>query len=369
LNNGKISLGMKIVFLARRFYPQVGGVEKHVLEIGKRLVKKGHKVIVIAELEKNTNGQDYHSVPKSARLTGKVAGIEIYRINPGTNEWLKKFRIWKQLWKHKKILATADIIHCHDVFFWYLPFRFLYPNKKVFTTFHGYEGNKIPKIKAIFMHKLTERLSRGNICVGDVLTKWYSTLPTFITYGAVDKTLIAQGAKFLKPTKDVIFIGRLEEETGIMEYLKALNLLKERKINLILDVFGDGVLMSEAKEYAKANSLNVNFKGFIPDVTDFIKDYRYVFTSRYLGILEAMALQKPVFAVYNNEIKKDYLQMAPFAKYISITGEAALIANAVASYIEKKNLEVPRAYLWVKSETWEKMVNLYLRLWGFQRKI
>jgi len=43
---------MRLCFLARRFYPEVGGVEKHVMEIGKRLVKKGHKVIVIAELEK-----------------------------------------------------------------------------------------------------------------------------------------------------------------------------------------------------------------------------------------------------------------------------------------------------------------------------
>jgi len=73
--------------------------------------------------------------------------------------------------------------------------------------------------------------------------------------------------------------------------------------------------------------------------------------------------KKPVFAEYNNLIKKDYLQMAPFAKYISITGDAALISNAVSSYIEKKNLEVARAYLWAKNETWEKMVNLYLRLW------
>jgi hypothetical protein len=87
-----------------------------------------------------------------------------------------------------------------------------------------------------------------------------------------------------------------------------------------------------------------------------------------LGILEAMALQKPVFAVYNNEIKKDYLQMTPFAKYISITSDGTLISNAISSYIEKKNLEVVRAYLWVKNETWEKMVNLYLRLWTNEKQ-
>ena len=356
---------MTIVFLARRFYPQIGGVEKHVLEVGKRLVKKGHKVIVITELEKNTNGQNYHSVSKSARLTGKVAGIEIFRINAGADDWFKKFRVWKQLWKLKKIIISADIVHCHDVFFWYLPFRFLYPTKKVYTTFHGYEGNNIPNTKAKLMHKLAEKLSYGNICVGDFLKKWYGTKPTFVTYGAVNlsdsktknsKTNVSQ-------KNSAMFLGRLEEETGILEYLKALNFLQERRIILSLDVYGDGALKSESLNYSKTHNLRVNFKGFVGNASSFIKNYEYVFCSRYLGILEAMALQKPVFAQYNNEIKRDYLQMAPFAKYISITSDAALISNAVENYMEKKNLEVTRAYLWVKNETWEKMVNLYLRLW------
>ena len=93
---------MTILFFAKRFYPEIGGVEKHVLEIGKRLVKKGNRVIVVTELEKNTNNVNYHSASKSATLAGKVDGIEIYRINPGKNNWFKKFRIWKELWRLKK---------------------------------------------------------------------------------------------------------------------------------------------------------------------------------------------------------------------------------------------------------------------------
>lgn len=134
-------------------------------------------------------------------------------------------------------------------------------------------------------------------------------------------------------------------------------------MDLHLDVYGDGALKSESIKYSKAHKLSVNFKGFVVNASDFIKDYEYIFCSRYLGMLEGMALQKPIFAVYNNEIKKDYLQMTPFAKYISITSDGTLVANAVSAYKDKKNLEVVRAYLWVKNETWEKMVNLYLGLW------
>ena len=355
------AINMKIVFLARKFYPEIGGVEKHVLEISKRLVKQGHKVSVITELEKNTNNPNYHSDSKSARLVGKTEGIEIFRINPGTDNWFKKFRIWKGMWQHRNLLNDADVIHCHDVFFWYLPFRFLYPTKKVYTTFHGYEGNSIPNRKAIAMHKLAEKLSKGNICVGDFFRKWYGTKPTFVTYGALNDNAKENTIKIPKKNS-AIFLGRLEEETGIREYLKALSILRENGINLDLDVYGDGSLMTESKKYSKDHNLKLNFKGFVANASDFVKDYEYVFCSRYLGMLEAMISLRPVFAEYNNAIKKDYLEMAPFAKYISISKDGAAIARAVSSYIEKKNLEVPRAYLWVKNESWEKMVNLYLRL-------
>src|ERR1035437_840391 len=214
---------MTILFFARRFYPQIGGVEKHVLEIGKRLVKKGHKVIVIAELEKNTNGLDYHLTSKSATLVGKVEGIEIYRINAGKDDWFKKFRIWKELWRLKKIISKSDTIHCHDIFFWYLPFRFLFPTKKVYTTFHGYEGNYIPTKKAILMHKIAEKFSDGNICIGQFFKKWYGTKPTFISFGAAE---IPNPKKLKNVDKNlIVFLGRLEKETGIMEYLKTFKKL------------------------------------------------------------------------------------------------------------------------------------------------
>lgn len=177
---------MTILFFARRFYPLIGGVEKHVLEISKILVSKGHKVIVISETPPGSHSTAYQSDSSSARPAGKLKNLESYNINPGKDDWFKKFRIWKQLWRNRDLIRGADVVHCHDVFFWYLPFRFFFPNKPVYTTFHGYEGNNLPTKKAVFMHKLSERLSYGNICVGDFLKKWYGTKPTFVTYGAVD---------------------------------------------------------------------------------------------------------------------------------------------------------------------------------------
>lgn len=352
---------MTILFFVRRFYPLIGGVEKHVFEVGKRLVKKGYRVIVITEYEKNTKSINYQSLPPSAT----IEGVEIYRINVGKKGKLKKFRIWLRLLGYLKVINSADIIHCHDIFFWYLPFRFFFPFKKVYTTFHGYEGNKVPTKKSILMHKIAEKLSWGNICVGDFLKKWYGTKPTFVTYGAVNdskKTIEKNYDKNL-----IVFLGRLEKETGIMEYLKAFSDVQKENIKLKLLVLGDGSQMGEARDLVKKNKVKVVFKGFVKNINTDLDRASFVFTSRYLGILESMVSKKYVLAVYNKEIKKDYLQMAPFADFISISQNSNEIKNELNKYLldEKiKRIKVEKGYEWVKNQTWENMVVLYLKLWG-----
>lgn len=164
---------MTILFFTSRFYPDIGGVQTHALEVGKELVNRHRKVIVIAEKHGGLKDKESYK------------GIEIYRIKINTSEKLKKFVIWKWLFNNRNLIEKADIIHCHDVFYWFLPFRFLYPKKPVFTTFHGYETKFPPSKKAIFIRKISEKLSFGSICVGDYIKKWYGTKPGFITYGGV----------------------------------------------------------------------------------------------------------------------------------------------------------------------------------------
>ena len=150
---------MRIVFLSPRFYPEIGGVEKHAFEVAKRLSKKGHKIAIITEGNKDERF--------------KMDNIEVHRFYFGKKSWLKKFIIWQKLFSKRNLLKKADVVHCHDVFFWYLPFRFLYPRKKVYTTFHGYETRFPPSKKAVMVRKLSEELSLGNIIVGDYIKKWY----------------------------------------------------------------------------------------------------------------------------------------------------------------------------------------------------
>jgi len=113
--------------------------------------------------------------------------------------------------------------------------------------------------------------------------------------------------------------------------------------------------------------LSVDFKGFVNDPSPFIIDSDFVFVSRYLGILEAFANNRYVFAIYNNEIKQDYLEVTPFAKYMTIASSANDLTNEyleIAQDPSKRIKKTEEAYKWVKTRTWEKLTGQYLSLWN-----
>lgn len=332
---------MNILFLCRLFYPHIGGVEKHVSKLSENLLKKGHKITIITE-----------QYSKSLPLKENLGKIQIIRIPNSITK--NKFRIWFWFWKNRKTIENADIIHCHDVFYWYLPLRFIYPLKKVYTTFHGYEGYPL-RLKAIVMRKITEKLSVGNICVGDFIRKWYKTTPNFVVYGCADRVKNRR----IKNENSAVFIGRLDEQTGILTYAEAVSILKKKIPNFRFLAIGDGNLKDKIKGKVEiANALD--------NASELINDYNFAFVSRYLSIMEAMIARRLVFAVYDNPLKEDYLRMAPFSKYIEIFSSSSELVSKINFYLDNpkaKDKKVREAYSWAKNYTWDKMANTYLRLW------
>lgn len=335
---------MNILFLSRLFYPHIGGVEKHVMEISKILIQEGHKVTVICEKH------------DSDALTEKKDNIKICRISVGKNNWFKKFRIWIELWKHLNLIKQADIIHCHDVFFWYLPFRFLFPFKKIFTTFHGYENYPLKQMN-ILMRKISEKLSMGNICVGDFMKKWYGTKPSYVTYGAVSEV---KNVKLkIKNENSAIFIGRLDEQTGIKTYTETVKIIRKKIPDFEFQIIGDGKFRKEIEK-------DFSVLGFQENPEKYLPKYNFAFVSRYLSILEAMAARRLVFAVYDDPLKEDYLRMTPFSKYIIISGSSSELVSKIFFYLDnpkEKEEIIEVAFNWVIGHTWDEMANIYLRLW------
>lgn len=333
---------MKILFLSNYFSPHIGGVEKHLRKVSETLIDQGYEVTIVTRRYK-----------KSLKTREKVGKIKVLRFSHNSTKLLGLISIWIWLLKNRVIVKDSDIVHAHDVGIWYWPFRILYPQKPFFITFHGYEGYPV-LMKSKLIRKINEKIAKGNICIGAFMEKWYGTKPTLISYGAVDtKKYSGDNKKDYK--YDALFASRLDEQTGILTYVKAIKKLP----NFNLLVLGDGKYKKEAQKVAIV-------KGFVRNTAPYLRRARYAFVSRYLAILEAFSSKKLVFAVYDNDIKKDYLMMTPFKKWMVIEKDPEKIAEKVEYYESnpiKANLIVDRAYDWVKDKTWERMVKNYLSLW------
>lgn len=343
---------MKILMLVPLFYPHIGGVEKHLLEISKNLIKNGH-IIFIITIKYSEKLKDFE----------RLNNISIIRI-PNQNY----FKIWIYIFKYRNLLRKCDIIHFHDfnTFYWFAPF-ILY-NSNIFITFHGFEKYPIPKVN-IVLRKIAEIFTKGNICVGKFILKYYKTKSTFITYGGINlKESDNNIHKKSKYSHSALFIGRLESDTGILKYIRALRILKEKyNIELHLEICGDGKLRKVIEDYSKKFNLSVNINGFIENLDNYYHQCGFVFCSSYLTILESLYKKKIIISIYQNELKKDYLGQSPFIKFILI----AKIPNEIAQYIKKllnsdefiteKTIE---GYKFSLKNQWSRVSKLYTKLWA-----
>ena len=111
--------------------------------------------------------------------------------------------------------------------------------------------------------------------------------------------------KIEKKVKDrnniVAYVGRLSEEKGFHNFLKAIPLVRD-DVNFI--VCGDGDLMDTMKSYLEENHIkNVQIKGWIPnqELTSHMKEFKLIVIPSYTEglpntMLEAMATGTPVLA-------------------------------------------------------------------------
>jgi glycosyltransferase involved in cell wall biosynthesis len=168
----------------------------------------------------------------------------------------------------------------------------------------------------------------------------------------------------LKRENYILYIGRLAPDTGIFDYIKAWEIVSKNS-DLEFIICGDGILRQKIEKYIKEHDIQrVVFKGFIFNVDDYIKDAKVIFTSGYLGILEAFAYKKNVIATYDNELKKDYLKMIPNYNNMMwvVDNKIENIVNVFneAIYNEEKR-EI--AYRYALKNSWESVKNNYYILW------
>ena len=228
---------MKVLFITRLYFPHVGGVERHLEEITNRLVKKGYEFKIIA--------QKYNKILPIHELIKK--NVEVYRISYPEIKMMGLLKIWLEIWRLRKLIKESDFIHVHDVFIWYFPFRLLFPRKRVYITFHGWEGKyPVPK-RNILLNMVASRLTLKNLCAGKFIEKYYHIKADYTYYTA---TTPPRSSSYRKDRKLVIYVGRLDEDTGLLKILEALKKIK-KEVNI--HFYGDGPLMNECRKIGNVN--------------------------------------------------------------------------------------------------------------------
>lgn len=341
---------MRILFLTpRESKKNIGGVETHVRILTQELEKRGHEVkeLSLENAMKPYGGQSSRGLSSGSKLNA-----------------------WKYLWVRRDQILNADIVHIHDVFWWYLPFRFFFLTKSVFTTFHGWEGEYPPSRSAIFQKRIAQKLSRGTIGIGTFFEKWYGVSPDSVSWGVLD----AKFMRLLAPRQTrgynggplrIAFFGRLEEVNGIDFALEAFRMLKGSALsvqgralrNVEFLFIGDGVARNKVEKIGRVT-------GMIKNPWQFLLPSDLIITNSYLCILESAALMHPIFSISTNPLKHDYLSTHPLARYISIARSPKELVDCILSYDSRKSKENLRlARDWSAAQTPQKLVDMYLDLW------
>lgn len=336
---------MRILMVTPSFHPSIGGVETHVRRLSECLSARGHAVTILTH-----GGQPGEE---------SLGPLTVHRLPLGT-----AWRTWRLARPH---LAAADIVHGHDAYAYLhfcLPSWLLPPHRPTFLTFHGYEGYPIPQ-EAIRKRAFVRRRVRDALCAGEFICRWYGTTCFGVTYGGVDPV---SPPPPLPGNQSAVFLGRLAEDTSLMMYLEALSILRrDYDTTIPLFVVGDGPIKVIAQRYAEAQKLEVHFFGTLPDPTPVFARADFAFVSGYLAIWQALALRRLVFAVYENDLKHDYLLSFPDAKEVFATApDAESLADLLAAYLANPTLgeeQRARGAALAAEHSWDRVADLYEQLY------
>lgn len=353
---------MRVLMIAERLPPAIGGVERHVLGLTGELTRRGHQVTLVGPAHVPGLPAEEHR-----------AGVRIRRLPHVPHPRLRYLLAWRWWVRHKALLAEADVIHFHGVYpllHWFGPAHLLCVGRPLYLTYHGY-GMRFPiPVRPRLYHWLAARRVRGSICIGHFLVKWFRLRPDAVSYGAVTPPAAVPP---LPPTPAALFLGRLDEDTGLDIYLRGLGLLARRHGRpLPLTVCGDGPGRPALMRLAQAEGVEATFLGFQPDPAPHLARASLVLTSGYLAMLEAMAHRRPVFSVYHSPVKADYLRLVPGAETLFTIADSpdhlAERLRALLAGIEDPGPRLERAAAFAARHTWAALADAYLALWTPARR-
>jgi glycosyltransferase involved in cell wall biosynthesis len=255
---------MRVAFVTAHYAPMIGGVEKHVVEIAKRLAVRGNSVEVL------THAESDRQIPASAVIDGvKVTRFPVPL--PSSN-----YALSPALWRHlRHARGSYDVIHAHG--YHALPAlqaALVRPPALVFTPhYHGTGHSTFRKL----LHPPYRRLgalifarAARTIAVSPpearlILSHFPSVEPRLVVIpNGVDEEALRAAQPFEERRTVILSAGRLETYKQVDKTIAALSRLPDR---FVLRITGDGAARGELERQVTAAGLSdrISFLGKVSD--------------------------------------------------------------------------------------------------------
>ncbi|NLE06383.1 MAG: glycosyltransferase family 4 protein [Crenarchaeota archaeon] len=329
---------LKIAFLTEFFYPHVGGCETRYLEIGRRLVNKGHEIHIF------TIQYDL-SLPKEETIEGifvhRYAHSKKYVSEDGFRsiKGILKFSVYSFI----KLRNTKfDIYYANQ---W--PMLHSFFSKPVASPLiqEWCEVWEKP-LKVKLMQKMLKSIGDFNVAVSEftqqriVKSLGIDVKKTVIISNGVSTT------RFSNPTEKVygriIYAGRIAQHKNVELLIEAFREVKNKKPEAELHIVGSGICLESVKNLASTIK-DCYVHGFVSDekMVELLKSaWLFVLPSEREGsgiaVMEAMAAGVPFITVdYPNNAAKELCQ---HNCGLVVEPNQNAIATAVIELIEKNQL-------------------------------
>lgn len=363
---------MKIAFVYDAIYPYViGGAEKRILEIAKRL-SKNHEVHLL--------GMKFWEGPEVI----KKSSIYLHGVCPANQLLYNKFgqrNIFQPLYfsyhlSKKLPKEDFDIVDCQN--FPYFPcfvakFYSVLKKKPLVMTWlevwgdYWYDYLGIKGLVGKMLECLSTKLTKNNISISEHTAKKLRKDSKVIPIGVDFKRISA-----VKPSKerfDVLFVGRLVKEKRVDMLIEAV---ENRGIKV--GVIGDGPEKGRLQRLAAGQ--NIRFLGFLPkqeQVYAYMKSSKiFVLPSIREGfgttVLEALACGCPVITVKaENNAAADLIEDGKNGFIVGLSAEE--ISKKIRFILNKPVLRKKMKKDAVESVRFYDLNDMVIRLEEFYKKV
>jgi len=302
---------VKIIQASSYFYPHIGGVETHCLELSLSLRDLGHEVIVLCA-----------EVPKS-RPNEVLRGLPVYRFPAIDLPYIP----YMYALRRRIAQFSADVVHSHypPPFMSYGVVKGL-PHVPHVLTYHcdleipdNIANLRIPNIckclvgevnRAMYAKPIldnvtqiiatTESYARTSSLLRDYR---YEIVPNGIRLETFDRH--SPGLNGEKRAQQILFVGRLSSVKGVDDFVKAAKIVLSQVSDATFLIVGDGEERERLKKLAKGFEHRIKFCGHISRgalLKLYTSSAALVLPSFTrleafgLVLLEAMACETPVIA-------------------------------------------------------------------------